>query len=399
MEEGLSSEHGGELLSDTLEHLLDGGRVSEESDGHLESLGGDITDGRLDVVGNPLNEVRGVLVLDVEHLLVDLLGGHASYEEGGGGQVASVTRVGSAYHVLGIEHLLGELGDGESSVLLGASGGEGGESSHEEMETGEGDQVNGELSEIGVKLTGESEAAGDTGESGGDEMVKITVGGGGELEGPEADIVEGLVVNAHNLIGVLDELMHGEGGVVGLDDGVGDLGGWHDGEGAHNSVGVFLTDLGDKEGSHSGSGTTTEGVGDLESLEAIAALSFLADNIEDGVDKLGAFGVMSLGPVVSGTGLSEDKVVGAEELSERSSTDGIHGAGLEIHKDSAGDVTASGSLVVVDVDPLELEVGISVVRTGRVNSMLVGDDLPELGTDLVTALTSLNVDDFTHSFK
>merc|ERR1712166_1661569 len=73
MEEGLSSEHGGELLSDTLEHLLDGGRVSEESDGHLESLGGDITDGRLDVVGNPLNEVRGVLVLDVEHLLVDLL--------------------------------------------------------------------------------------------------------------------------------------------------------------------------------------------------------------------------------------------------------------------------------------------------------------------------------------
>merc|ERR1712195_300896 len=65
MEEGLSSEHGGELLSDTLEHLLDGGRVSEESDGHLESLGGDITEGRLDVVGNPLNEVRGVLVLEL----------------------------------------------------------------------------------------------------------------------------------------------------------------------------------------------------------------------------------------------------------------------------------------------------------------------------------------------
>merc|ERR1719345_515856 len=396
MEEGLAAEHSGELLSNTLEHLLAGGGVSEEGHGHLESLWWDVTDGRLDVVGDPLNKVRGVLVLDVEHLLVNLLGGHAASEEGGGGEVASVTGVGGAHHVLGIEHLLGELGHGECAVLLGASGGKRGESSHEEMESGEGDQVDGEFPEIRVELTGESEAASHTGEGGGDEMVEITVGGGGELEGPEADIVEGLVVDAHNLIGVLNELMHGEGGVVGLNDGVGDLGGWHDGEGAHNSVGVFLTDLGDKEGSHSRSGTSTKRVGDLESLEAIASLSFLADNIEDGIDELGSFGVMSLGPVVTGTGLSEDEVVGTEELTERSSADGVHGTGLEIHEDGAGDVTATGGLVVVDVDALELEVGISVVRAGGVNSMFVGDNLPELGTDLVTALTTLDMNDFTH---
>ena len=39
------------------------------------------------VVGDPLNEVRRVLVLDVEHLLVNLLHGHASTEHGGDGQV------------------------------------------------------------------------------------------------------------------------------------------------------------------------------------------------------------------------------------------------------------------------------------------------------------------------
>ena len=36
--------------------------------------------GGLDVVGDPLNEVGRVLVLNVEHLLIDLLGGHASTE-------------------------------------------------------------------------------------------------------------------------------------------------------------------------------------------------------------------------------------------------------------------------------------------------------------------------------
>jgi hypothetical protein len=356
MEEGLSSEHGGELLSDTLEHLLDSGRVSEESDGHLESLGGDITDGRLDVVGNPLNEVRGVLVLDVEHLLVDLLGGHTSSEEGGGGEVSSVSGVGSAHHVLGIEHLLGELGDGESSVLLGSSGGEGGESSHEEVETGEGDQVNGELSEIGVELTGESEATGESGEGGGDEMVKITIGWGGKLKSSEADIIKSFIINAHNLIGVLNELMDGEGGVVRLNNGIGDLGRGHDGESAHHSVGVFFSDLGDEECSHTGSGTTTERVGDLETLEAIATFGFFTDNIEDGVDEFSTFGVMSLGPVVTGTGLSEDEVIGSEELTERSSTDGVHGSGLEIHEDGSGDVTSTSGFVIVDVDSLELEI-------------------------------------------
>ena len=91
------------------------------------------------------------------------------------------------------------------------------------MESWEWNKVDSKFSEIRVKLTWESDRAGDTRHSNGDEMVQITVGWGGELEGSEADIVKSFVINAHDLIGVLDKLMHGEGGVVWLNNGIGDL--------------------------------------------------------------------------------------------------------------------------------------------------------------------------------
>ena len=304
--------------------------------------------------------------------------------------------VSSAHHVLGIEHLLGELGDGKSSVLLGSSGGEGGESNHEEVESGEGDQVDGQFSKIRVQLTGESKAAGNSGHGGRNQMVKITISGGGELEGSEADVIEGFVIDDHALIGVLDQLMDGKGGIVGLDDGVRDLGGGDNGEGFHDSVGIFFSDLGDEEGTHSGSSSTAQRVGDLESLKAIASFSFFSGNVEDGVNEFSTLSVVALSPVVTGSGLAEDEVVGSEELTEGSSSDGIHGSGFEIHKDGTGDISSTSGLIIVDVDSFELKIGISVVSTCGVDSVLVGDDLPELGTDLVTALTSLDVNNFSH---
>merc|ERR1712195_389959 len=262
----------GTAVESSLEHLLDSGGVTEEAASHLEALGGDIAHGGLDVVGDPFDEVGRVLVLDVEHLLVDFLGGHAATEHDRGGEVAAVAGVGGAHHVLGIEGLLGELGHSECTVLLGATGSEGGEANHEEVKTGEGDEVHGELAEVGVKLTGEADAGGDAGHGSRHEVVEVTVGGGGELEGTEADVVKGFVVKAHALISVFYELVDGEGGVVGFDDGVRNLGGGADRVGGHDTIRVLLTDLGDEKGAHAGTSAAAEGVGDLEALEAIAGL-------------------------------------------------------------------------------------------------------------------------------
>ena len=114
----------------------------------------------------------------------------------------------------------------------------------------------------------------------------------------------------------------------------------------------------------------------LEALETVALLRLLPHAVEDGVDELGAFGVVSLGPVVPRSGLTEDEVVWAESLSEGPCSDAVHGAGLEVDEDGARDVLAAGSLVVVDVDALELEVGVAGVGAGRVDPVLVRDDLP-----------------------
>merc|ERR550539_1738820 len=96
-----------------------------------------------------------------------------------------------------------------------------------------------------------------------------------------------------------------------------------------------------------------------------------------------SLGVVTLGPVVAGPGLAEDKVVRPEESSVWSTTDTVHGAGLQVHQHGPGHVLPPTGLVVVHVDPLQLEVALSGVGASGVDTVLITDDLPELGSDLV----------------
>ena len=105
MEESLSSEHGGELFRNSFEEFLNGSRVSNESGRHFESSWWDITYGGLDVIWDPLNEIRTILILDVEHLFVNFLHRHTSSEHGCYGKVTEKVVLKSASFFSKIFHL------------------------------------------------------------------------------------------------------------------------------------------------------------------------------------------------------------------------------------------------------------------------------------------------------
>merc|ERR1719271_1489252 len=399
VQERLAAEHAGELFGNTLEHLLDGRRVPDEAHGHLQTLRGDVADAALHVVRNPLDEVRGVLVLGVEHLLIHLLRRHAAAEETSRRGVAPVARVGCAHHVLRIKHLLRQLRHGQRAVLLGAARRERREAVHEEVQTRERHHVRPELAEIAVELARETDRASDARQTGADQMVQITVSRRSELQSPEADIVQSLVVESEAEIRVLHELVHGKSAIVRLNNSVAHLRARHNRVGRHDAVRVLLTNLRNEEGSHASTCAAAERMSHLEPLEAVAALRLLANNVEHRVDELGALRVVTLRPVVTSSGLAEDEVVRTEELAEGAGANRVHGAWLEIHEDRTGHVAAAGSLVVVHVDALELQVRVTVVRTRRVDAVLITDHLPELRTDLVAALAALDVNELTHGDK
>jgi hypothetical protein len=134
----------------------------------------------------------------------------------------------------------------------------------------------------------------------------------------------------------------------------------------------------------------------LETLQRVTRFDFFPHHIEGGSSEFCTFSVETLGPVAVGARVSGDEVLRAEQLTTWASPDEIQRAGIEVNKDCTRDVFPAYGFVVIDTNVLELEIGIAFIATDWVNAVFIGDYFPELGADLVPALTYLKMHDLTH---
>lgn len=179
----------------------------------------------------------------------------------------------------------------------------------------------------------------------GDEAVQVLVVGALNAEVLAADVVDGLVVDHEGAVRVLEGGVGGEDGVVGLDNGGGDLGGRVDAELELALLAVVDGQTLHQEGTETGTCSATEGVEDEEALQTRAVVGNAADLIQDLVDELLSDGVVATGVVVGGILLAGDHVLGVEQGAVGAGADLVDDVGLQVGVDGAGDVLALACVV------------------------------------------------------
>eukprot|EP00796_Vickermania_ingenoplastis_P007776 gene7777-biopygen5217 len=265
---------------------------------------------------------------------------------------------------------------------------------------GVGHQVGLELGQIHVEGTVEAEGGGEGGHHLADEAVDVGVGGALNVEAAAGQVVDGLVVQHGGDVGVLQQGVGGEHGVVGLHDGGGHLG-RVDGVAELGLLAVVDGEALEEQGTEAGAGATADGVEDHEALEAGAVVRQLADAVEAEVDDLLADGVVAAGVVVGGILLAGDELLGVEELAVGAGADLIDDGGLQVQEDGAWHVLAGASLGEEGVERIILNANglVGGHRAVRLDPVLQAEQLPARVTNLATGLANVNADSLTHGLE
>ena len=91
---------------------------------------------------------------------------------------------------------------------------------------------------------------------------------------------------------------------------------WNNWKSVHDSIWVFFSDFGNEESSHAWASAPSKRVSELEALQTVARFRLFAHHVQHRVNQLRTFRIMTFGPVVPGTRLAKNEVVGSEKISK-----------------------------------------------------------------------------------
>jgi len=255
-----------------------------------------------------------------------------------------------------------------------------------------GDQVGLELSDIDVQGSVESQRGSQGGNDLTDKSVQVGVSGSFNVQVSSADIVDGLVVQHDGNIGVLQKRVGTQDGVVGLDDGGGDLGRGVDGEAKLGFLSVVNGKSFQKKGTKTRSGTSSDGLEDQESLKTGTVVGQFSDSVKAQVDNFSSNGVVASGEVVGGVLFSGDQLFGVEQLSVGSGSDLVNDGGFKIKEDTSGDVFAGTGLREEGVEGIISSTNgfVGGHLTVGLDSVLKAEKFPTGVTNLATSLSDVD---------
>jgi hypothetical protein len=260
------------------------------------------------------------------------------------------------------------------------------------MDSGIGDQVSLEFSDIDVEGTIESEGSSQGGDDLSNKSIKVGVSRSFDIELSSADIVDSFVIKHNSNISMFKEGVSGQDGVVGFNDGSGDLGRRIDGESELGLLTIIDGESFEEERSETRSSTTSDGVEDHETLETSTVISELSDSVKGKINDFFTNGVVTSGEVVGGIFFTGDELFRMEELSVGTSSYFINDSGFEIKEDGSWDVLTGTSFGEEGVESI-ITTTDSLVRghlTIRLDAVLKTEELPTGVTNLDTTLTDVN---------
>jgi len=220
------------------ENFSNGGGVGNHADGSHDfgevtsgdNGGGLVVDSYFESSGAPVDELDGSFGFDGGNGSIDVFGDDISSVEHGASHVFSVSGVTFGHHGSGFEGRVGDFSNWELFVVGFFSRDDGGIWWKHEVNSGIGDQVGLEFSDINVQGSIESEGGSEGWDDLSNKSVQVGVSGSFDVQLSSADIVDSFVIKHNSDISVFKKGVGGKNGVVGFNNSGGDLGGRVDGE-------------------------------------------------------------------------------------------------------------------------------------------------------------------------